>query len=47
MLGFYPVWLIIQTFMLVFTMILGQFGFFVWHGKRPPKGDRNAYNNFR
>lgn len=36
MLGFYPIWLVIQTFMLVFTMILGQLGMFVWHGKRPP-----------
>lgn len=37
MLKFYPLWLIIQTFFLVFTMVLGQLGFFVWHGKRPPK----------
>ncbi len=42
MLRFYPVWLIIQTFMLVFTMLLGQLGIFVWHGKRPPKGVNNA-----
>ncbi|HOA29253.1 MAG TPA: glycosyltransferase [Candidatus Cloacimonadota bacterium] len=45
MLGFYPLWLIIQTFFLVFTMIMGQFGFFVWHGKRPPKGVTNAARN--
>ena len=38
MLRFYPIWLFIQTFFLVFTMILGQFNLFVWHGKRPPKG---------
>jgi len=38
MLSFYPIWLFIQTFFLVFTMILGQFNLFVWHGKRPPKG---------
>ena len=45
MLLFYPVWLVIQTFMLVFTMVLGQLGIFVWHGKRPPKGVINARNN--
>ena len=45
MLLFYPVWLVIQTFMLVFTMVLGQLGIFVWHGKRPPKGVNNARNN--
>ncbi|MDP3115028.1 MAG: glycosyltransferase [Candidatus Cloacimonadaceae bacterium] len=38
MLRFYPLWLIIQTFFLVFTMVLGQFNLFVWHGKRPYKG---------
>ncbi|GAB1365590.1 glycosyltransferase [Candidatus Cloacimonadaceae bacterium] len=37
MMNFYPVWLLIQTFFLVFTMVLGQFNFFVWHGKRPYK----------
>lgn len=37
MMSFYPIWLIIQTFFLVFTMVLGQFNFFVWHGKRPYK----------
>ena len=37
MLSFYPIWLFIQTFFLVFTMVMGQLGFFVWHGKRPPK----------
>ncbi|HPF09687.1 MAG TPA: glycosyltransferase [Candidatus Cloacimonadota bacterium] len=42
MLNFYPIWMIIQTFFLVFTMVLGQFGIFVWHGKRPPKGVNNA-----
>jgi len=47
MLRFYPIWLVIQTFMLVFTMILGQLGIFVWHGKRPPKGVNNALNNIR
>ena len=47
MLWFYPVWLVIQTFMLVFTMVLGQLGIFVWHGKRPPKGVNNARNNIR
>jgi len=45
MLSFYPIWLVIQTFMLVFTMLLGQFNFFVWHGKRPPKRRMNASNN--
>lgn len=45
MLRFYPIWLMIMTFMLVFTMILGQLGIFVWHGKRPPKGVKNALNN--
>ena len=45
MLSFYPIWLVIQTFMLVFTMLLGQFNFFVWHGKRPPKRRLNASNN--
>ena len=38
MAAFYPVWLVIQSFMLVFTMILGQFNLFVWHGKRPYRG---------
>lgn len=47
MLGFYPVWLFIQTFMLVFTMILGQLGIFVWHGKLPPKGVNNVLNSIR
>ncbi|MDY0318933.1 MAG: glycosyltransferase [Candidatus Cloacimonadaceae bacterium] len=45
MLRFYPIWLVIQTFMLVFTMVLGQLGIFVWHGKRPPKGVLNASSN--
>jgi len=45
MLWFYPVWLIIQTFFLVFTMVLGQLGIFVWHGKRSPKGVMNAHHN--
>ncbi|MCK9556995.1 MAG: glycosyltransferase [Candidatus Cloacimonetes bacterium] len=45
MLSFYPIWLIIQTFMLVFTMLLGQFNIFVWHGKRPPRRRLNASNN--
>ncbi|MDZ4183193.1 MAG: glycosyltransferase [Candidatus Cloacimonadaceae bacterium] len=38
MLRFYPLWLVIQTFFLVFTMVLGQFNLFVWHGKKPYKG---------
>lgn len=38
MMRFYPVWIAIQTFFLVFTMVLGQLNIFVWHGKRPPKG---------
>lgn len=42
MMRFYPVWLVIQTFFLVFTMVLGQFNFFVWHGKRPYKRN-NGY----
>lgn len=37
MMMFYPVWIIIQSFFLVFTMVLGQFNLFVWHGKRPYK----------
>ena len=37
MVMFYPVWFVIQTFFLVFTMLLGQFNLFVWHGKRPYK----------
>ncbi len=37
MMRFYPTWLVIQTFFLVFTMVLGQFNIFVWHGKRPYK----------
>ena len=37
MMRFYPIWLVIQTFFLVFTMVLGQFNIFVWHGKRPYK----------
>lgn len=45
MLRFYPLWLIIQTFMLVFTMVLGSLGIFVWHGKRPPKRNNNALSN--
>lgn len=45
MLGFYPIWLLIQTFFLVFTMVLGQFGIFVWHGKRPPKGVNIAHRS--
>ncbi|MBM4402859.1 MAG: glycosyltransferase [Candidatus Cloacimonetes bacterium] len=32
---FYPVWFLIQSFFLVFTMILGQFNLFVWHGRKP------------
>lgn len=38
MMRFYPLWIFVQTFFLVFTMVLGQFNFFVWHGKRAPKG---------
>ncbi len=45
MLLFYPVWLVIQTFFLVFTMVMGQLGIFVWHGKKPPKGVLNANHN--
>lgn len=45
MLRFYPIWLVIQTFMLVFTMVLGSLGLFVWYGKRPPKRNKNALNN--
>ncbi|HHV36241.1 MAG TPA: glycosyltransferase [Candidatus Cloacimonetes bacterium] len=45
MLRFYPLWVIIQTFMLVFTMVLGSLGLFVWHGKRPPKRNKNALSN--
>lgn len=46
MMNFYPIWLVIQTFFLVFTMVLGQFNFFVWHGKRPYKrSERNAATN--
>jgi len=40
MMRFYPLWIVIQSFFLVFTMLLGQFDLFVWHGKRPPKGVR-------
>ncbi|HOH78528.1 MAG TPA: glycosyltransferase [Candidatus Cloacimonadota bacterium] len=40
MMRFYPIWMVIQTFFLVFTMVLGQFNLFIWHGKRPPKGAR-------
>jgi len=43
MLMFYPVWLVIQTFFLVFTMLLGQFNLFIWHGKKPPR--RKAHVN--
>ncbi len=39
---FYPVWFVIQSFFLVFTMILGQFNMFVWHGKKPY---RRSINN--
>jgi cellulose synthase/poly-beta-1,6-N-acetylglucosamine synthase-like glycosyltransferase len=42
MLRFYPLWLVIQTFFLVFTMVLGQFNLFVWHGKKPPKRKKHA-----
>lgn len=44
MMLFYPIWLVIQTFFLVFTMVLGQFNIFVWHGKRPYKRN-NASSN--
>ncbi|HQH49969.1 MAG TPA: glycosyltransferase [Candidatus Cloacimonadota bacterium] len=37
MMRFYPIWLLIQNFFLVFTMVLGQFNLFVWHGKKPYK----------
>ncbi len=45
MLTFYPVWLIIQNFFLVFTMVLGQFNIFVWQGKRPDKKRNNNANH--
>lgn len=32
---FYPIWFLIQTFFLSFTMVLGQFDLFSWHGKKP------------
>ena len=32
---FYPIWIVIQTFFLVFTMVLGQFNLFEWYGKKP------------
>ncbi len=38
MMRFYPVWVVIQNFFLVFTMVLGQLNLFVWHGIKPPKG---------
>ncbi len=46
MMRFYPIWLVIQTFLLVFTMVLGQFNIFVWHGKKPYKRkSKYATNN--
>lgn len=32
---FYPIWFTIQTFFLSFTMLMGQFNLFSWHGKKP------------
>jgi len=46
MLRFYPIWLVIQNFFLVLTMVLGQFNIFVWKGKRPTsKRNNNANHN--
>ncbi|MEN6444553.1 MAG: glycosyltransferase [Candidatus Cloacimonas sp.] len=45
MLKFYPVWLLIQNFFLVFTMLMGQFNIFVWHGKKPYIRNHNANHN--
>ncbi len=48
MMRFYPMWLMIQTFFLVLTMVLGQFNLFVWHGKKPYKRRiSNAINSIR
>lgn len=45
MMTFYPVWIVIQTFFLVFTMVLGQFNLFVWHGKKPYRRRINNVSN--
>ncbi|MDD3869907.1 MAG: glycosyltransferase [Candidatus Cloacimonetes bacterium] len=45
MLRFYPIWLVIQNFFLVLTMVLGQFNIFVWKGKRPTSRRNNNANH--
>jgi len=38
---FYPVWMAIQTIFNILTIFIGQFNWFVWHGKKQKIAKRN------
>lgn len=38
---FYPVWMVIQTIFNILTIFIGQFNWFVWHGKKQKNTKRN------
>lgn len=38
---FYPVWMVIQTIFNILTIFIGQFNWFVWHGKKQKIAKRN------
>lgn len=38
---FYPIWMVIQTVFNILTIFIGQFNWFVWHGKKQKIGKRN------
>ncbi len=38
---FYPIWMAIQTIFNILTIFIGQFNWFVWHGKKQKVAKRN------
>ena len=38
---FYPVWMVIQTIFNILTIFIGQFNWFIWHGKKQKIAKRN------
>lgn len=39
---FYPIWMLIQTIFNILTIFIGQFNWFVWHGKKQNIAKRNS-----
>jgi len=40
LIGFYPIWMVIQTIFNILTIFIGQLNWFVWHGKKQKNGKR-------